>query len=581
MAAEINSCIPRSIPAIATAFNNDASARASAFRTRALALASDYERLQSENAELRTALLSAPPQSALVFGVTESPDVCLGGKKMCVKQPPPRDDIMPSKDSFDGFMSKVSESILPAEPEPDTDEQPRSSAASSLAGSYSSKKLKRVQIDDQVGLRERVSRAIMSRQAHKRLQRDQKETELARKRFAYVGRKARSMTEQRERRTEMLGLRICDILSTVAIVVNFVFMGAEVQMAATSWGEEQYDFTSVHLGFNIWYGCELLFRLCYQCKYHILCEDVGWNLFDAVMLAIAILELAFPDTGAGGSGGRGVKGITRFARMARVTRIIRVGRALRGFHDFCKLLFAVVHAWRTLLLAVVTLCFFMYIVGLIMTQGVVFMLEDNNNDAETYADVLTYWGSLNKSLLTLYLSISNGDSWINSLKPLQRMAWMYPALFMSFLAFTFLGVLNVLTSLFVESAMETRMHYKELVIAEHAQRMERLVEHLHELFREIDTDNSGYITLPEMRAFLDHGDSKDYLDAIGIEHDDALLLFKLIDREQTGKVSLKEFINSCKRLQGPARSFDSHCMLLQIKSWSAGLEKSAQPPSCP
>merc|ERR1719343_1748899 len=89
------------------------------------------------------------------------------------------------------------------------------------------------------------------------------------------------------------------------------------------------------------------------------------------------------------------------------------------------------------------------------------------------------------------------------------------------------------------------------------------MDHLREVFKEIDTDSSNSITLSEMEHFLTDPSLMMYLEAMEIQPDDARTLFRLLDKDESGCVSIDEFCQGCLRLKGDAKSFDIHCIIFE------------------
>merc|ERR1712176_111513 len=71
-------------------------------------------------------------------------------------------------------------------------------------------------------------------------------------------------------------------------------------------------------------------------------------------------------------------------------------------------------------------------------------------------DVLAeYYGSLSTSMLVLFQAISNGTDWRECMEPLVRFCspWL-GLMFIMYVVFTLFGMLNVITAVFVESAVQ-------------------------------------------------------------------------------------------------------------------------------
>merc|ERR1719221_1503721 len=103
----------------------------------------------------------------------------------------------------------------------------------------------------------------------------------------------------------------------------------------------------------------------------------------------------------------------------------------------------------------------------------------------------------------------------------EHLHWLFAVLFLVFVSVTVFGIMNVLTSVFVESALQSVQHYKDLLIQESMKAKKMYVDHLREVFKEIDTDDSGSITLYEMEQFLTDPSLTMYLESMDIQPDDA------------------------------------------------------------
>merc|ERR1712012_860953 len=114
------------------------------------------------------------------------------------------------------------------------------------------------------------------------------------------------------------------------------------------------------------------------------------------------------------------------------------------------------------------------------------------------------------------------------------------------------GETNELTSVFVERAIKSSRHYRELIVQEKQTLKEIAAMHMRQVFKHMDQDSSGEITEDEMEFFLTEPSLKSYVEALGISADNTRMLFRLMDMDGSGRIDVDEFCEGCLRLQGEA-----------------------------
>merc|ERR1712060_486409 len=100
------------------------------------------------------------------------------------------------------------------------------------------------------------------------------------------------------------------------------------------------------------------------------------------------------------------------------------------------------------------------------------------------------------------------------------------------MGFCLLAVMNVVTGVFVESALQTAKHDKDIY----------LLHHVRRLFKDSDKDGDGCLGWDDFEAALANPQMKIYFEAIDLDLEEAVELFQLIDVDESGLIDLDEFV---------------------------------------
>jgi len=341
-------------------------------------------------------------------------------------------------------------------------------------------------------------------------------------------------------------------------------------------------FFVVQMFFNSWYLFELILRICAE-RHEFLCgPNWRWNSTDAILVTLSVVEACAEIAHDGGWAV--MSRLLRSLRVLRVVRTLRIVRLLRYVREFRKMIFSITASMHTLFWSLFLLGVVMYMFAVFFTQGVSEWVQlyhaqstslhaidesgaaaevAHNIDDEIAASLHQNFGTLGSSFYSLYASISGGVSWSHIATPLLHVHWIFMVFFLSFISVSVFGVLNVLTSVFVESAMQAATHYRDLLIQEKLHDKELYVKHMKDIFKQIDIDGSGTISTKEMDYFLKDTNLRLYLEALDLSLVETKSLMLLLDRDGSGEVDIDEFCEGCLRLKGEAKSFDIHCLLYE------------------
>merc|ERR1719362_615696 len=261
--------------------------------------------------------------------------------------------------------------------------------------------------------------------------------------------------------------------------------------------------------------------------------------------------------------------LMRIVRVARIVKLARVIRLMTFFRELRLMIYSILASLKSLVWVTLILGITFYIFGITFTSGVVAYLDDQQAwGPSEEGDLQDCFGSLSKSLLTLFMAISGGRSWGEYFHLLVSLPPQYPVLFLIFITFTIFAVLNIVTGVFVESAMNSNNHSRQVIIKEELDSKRGFLKALRDLFHEMDNNGDGFITATEFDRRLRNEEVIAYFKALKLDVSDTKRLFSLLDNDNSGTVDVVEFLEGCYQLQGEARSIDLKILQMQMKGLS-------------
>lgn len=364
-----------------------------------------------------------------------------------------------------------------------------------------------------------------------------------------------------------------DVFFALVVIANAVYIGFDVQRGLTDSGSRPLAYQILQYLFTILFTVELATRIVVsRCRYFV-SEDWTWALLDLVIVGtslwevlVDILEAALPqDTGL--STISGISSIKAF-RVIRLTRLLKMVQFLRIFRFVMALrtlVQSIMHTLKALFWALLLLVLIVYVFAVLFAQGVndyVTSMPDAPDDGFACSDIdvvqsgMKYFGDLQVSMLSLFMSIAGGVSWEEVIAPLRIISPVWTLCYIFYICFTYFAVLNVVTAVFCQSAIESAQKDHATVVQNMIDNKESHLDKLRTLFSKLGADRTGGITLRMFEEKINSPSVREYFETLGLDIWDTWSFFKLLDANLGGVVDFEEFFMGCLRFSGNASALD-------------------------
>jgi len=368
-------------------------------------------------------------------------------------------------------------------------------------------------------------------------------------------------------------------ISTIVILLNAGFIGFSVQYAIDHVGDPpNKTIMYIEWAFYAFYFLELVLKLAVFRRYFFIDLDWRWNLFDLFLVVMAMYDVTIYVITEQGVMDKGSINVTwmRLLRLMKMLKMLRVVRVMRFFRELRLMFFSITSSFRSLLWAMVMLLLFMYIFALSFLQGAtMYLLETPPKDMsfEVEESLFAHWTTVADALNTLFMAISGGIDWIEPLIACKAMGDIYHFLFVFYILFANVAVMNVLTGIFVDAALDAAQCDRDSVSStlEALEREQARAGALFSVENEDGTVNK-YITKEMFERHLESSVLKSYFHQLEIDTSEAQWLFKQLDHSGEGEVSIDELKEGLMKLKGMARSSDMVCLAHECRTFSRQMD---------
>jgi len=249
--------------------------------------------------------------------------------------------------------------------------------------------------------------------------------------------------------------------------------------------------------------------------------------------------------------------------VLRVLRLLRLARAVRLLVQFRTM-------WKLvsgLLASTGTICYTFLLITLILyvfaCLGNEMITKNSLRDSDPVFNEIVeeYFPDIMITMLTL-IAFVMADSMGPIYAPLiKRDPWLV-LYFVPFILIVSIAVMNLVTAVIVEGAIEQAKEDKDVARAYKAQQLKAVIPKIRNMFYIMDKDGSGDITLAEV---ADADDSvKDELLAC-LKADDMVEMFEMLDVDGSGSLDIEEFCDGITKMTTSEQSVETMTTLKLLR----------------
>merc|ERR1712216_293817 len=162
------------------------------------------------------------------------------------------------------------------------------------------------------------------------------------------------------------------------------------------------------------------------------------------------------------------------------------------------MIFSILGCMKSLLWVLLVLLGLFYLFGITFTSASnSFLKTTESRQHPDNKPLEDYFGTVGRSILTLFMSMSGGNDWSVYYEALAVLAIQYRMAYLLFIIFSTMAVANIVTGIFVDSALQSNQSDRDIIVHEELEARKEYLKSMQDLFMEMDEDEKGTICFEE------------------------------------------------------------------------------------
>lgn len=340
----------------------------------------------------------------------------------------------------------------------------------------------------------------------------------------------------------------CVVLSNVICII------LEANIVADGEGAPPWTMMVGYAYLSI-YTVELCLRMF---VFHRRFFHFGWNVFD-FSLIFADYVLLFVELILGDAPSLSFLRIFRMSKLARGIKVVMMFPELALIVKGLAMSMRVV-AWGAIMLSVSLIAFGVFATYVVHPVNVRVAAQGAYDGCDRCPRAFS---SVSASVITLSQTIIAGDSWGQVSIPIIEESPVTGVFFAVSYSIIGLMVLNVILAVVVETASKAAMEDADVLLKNQQKEFNHCAERLRILCRTLDKDNSGSLTVKEIkRGFETDAQFHQTMALMQLGLEDCDTVFSILDKDGSGSIDYEEFIKELFKV----KSHDQRTMLIYLRA---------------
>lgn len=341
---------------------------------------------------------------------------------------------------------------------------------------------------------------------------------------------------------------LATLVNSLTVIFIAVITDEAMKKAKATYTQTPFDdsndvyYRFIDYAFFTFFFVELVLRILGEEVLFVIGPNRSWNVLDAVALVTQLIEI-WPWNTVDSSN---LFYEVRWFRVIRICRLVRRVRTLR------RMTLIILGSATSLLWACCLLAAIIWIFCVLLLQILARYTEETQPDDPLIEEIMVWFSDFPTTILSLAMAVTGGVDWGDMSAVLLRVDNFSFSLFLIYVTLMVLGVLNIITGIFVQGADELIKSDRDLASSAQIQKTSAQMHTLTKLFKELDTNRTKMITLDEFKEYGKDEDVRALFGAIGLDLKRPEEIFRLIDADEDGALDIAEFVLGCISLQGDA-----------------------------